>query len=406
MEFQEERGIPLPEGWKLCQDRYTVEKVLGMGGFGITYQAFDQKTGRTVAVKELYPRWYAKRDRQSGRLTAVKGKEEAFLQVRNRFTEEAQVIYSFRDRPEILKVYTQFEENGTSYYVMEFLTGESLQKRLDREGKCGWAFLREIAWPVLNSIQILHERNLIHRDISPDNIFLQKDGGVKLIDFGSVRNYARADHFTTILKDHFAPPEQYAPKSVQGPQTDIYALSATFYYALSGRLPTKSVQRQTDLAQGRKDSLIPLRLLEPSLPDFVVQAIETGMQVETYRRFPGAGQMRDALFPNRTVSGREAVRWIVCARGSKKGSVWAIRENQTLELGRGEECAVKYGVNTAGISRRHCSFYLHENGMIYVQDHHSTYGTYLNGRQIIPGRWYPVGGQDQIRAGAEEFSVR
>lgn len=403
---QEERAVPLPEGWLLGQGRFVLERVLGTGGFGITYQAYDRSAWQTVAIKELYPRGYLERNAKTGMLTETEGKQQQFKRMRQRFKEEAQVIYSFRDRPEILKVYALFDENNTSYYVMEFLTGESLQNRIEREGKCGWPFLREIAWTVLNSIRILHERNLIHRDISPDNIFLQKDGGVKLIDFGSVRNYVEADHFTTILKDHFAPPEQYVQKSAQGPQTDIYALSATFYYALSGKLPAKSVDRKSALAQGKSDSLVPLRLLEPSLPDYVTQAIEKGMHLEIHLRFTGAEQMREALFPQQTAAGRESVRWIVCTAGRKKGCTWAIRKNQTLELGRGEGCAMKYQADTAGVSRRHCSFYLHENGTVYVKDNRSTYGTYLNQRQIMPERWYPVGSRDQIRAGAEWFSVR
>lgn len=406
MEFRHEQSVPLPCGWKLNQGRYTVTKVLGMGGFGITYQAQDQGFQKQVAVKELYPRGYVKRNARNGTILPQAGKSQDFEYLRKRFREEAEVIYSFRETPEILNVYGLFDENGTSYYVMELLEGESLQKVIDREGKCSWAYLRKIAWPLLDSIQILHDRNLIHRDISPDNIFIQKNGDVKLIDFGSVRNYAEADHFTTILKEHFAPPEQAVNKSTQGPQTDIYALSATFYYALSKTLPVRSAQRGIDRAQGRGESLIPLRLLEPSLPDFVTEAIEKGMQMEIGSRFSSARLMREALFPGRSSSGEAQLRWLVCVRGIRKGGLWPFRENQILQVGREEGCAVKYGPETAGISRHHCSFFCREGGIVYVMDNRSTYGTYLNGRQILPGRWYPVSGQDRILVGTEEFSVR
>ena len=406
METGREKSVPLPEGRGLLQGRYKISGGLGAGGFGITYRALDTQVQAPVAIKELYPRPYVKRNLRTGKIEPREGKKDEFEYLRKRFREEAEVIHSFQESPEILNIYNLFDDNGTSYYAMELLEGENLQKLIRRKGKFSWHDLREIVWPLLDSIRLLHERSLIHRDISPDNIFVQKNGGIKLIDFGSVRNYAKEDHFTTILKEHFAPPEQEISKSRQGPQTDIYALSATLYYALSGVLPVKSAQRMIGLEQGDGDGLASLRLLEPSLPDYVADAVEKGMSLDFEKRFSSVQMMKEALFPGKTLSGRENLRWIACIQGQLSGGLWAIKENQSIDLGRGKNCTIKYSEKTPGISWCHCSFFYHESGKVYLKDNRSTYGTYVNGKMIIPGRWYPVDANDRIRVGMEWFSVQ
>lgn len=391
-------------GWKLYHGRYTVIKILGMGGFGITYQARDEQLHRIVAVKEFYPCTCVRRETGTGMVLPLKDKRQMFEHLQRRFREEAEIIRSFQKTPQILDVYIVFDENGTSYYAMEFLTGESMQQVLDREGRFSWARLQNVAAPVLESVQILHERELIHRDISPDNIFLLKNGDVKLIDFGSVRNYVEADHFTTILKEHFAPPEQYINKSVQGPQTDIYALCATFYYVLSGKLPSASAQRVAD--REGTDSLVPLHTHNLDIPDYVEKAINKGMKIQVSERFSSVRELREALFPAPPSNSMEHIRWLVCTEGAKKGCVWAIGKNQSITVGRGDNCIIKYASDTGGVSRNHCSFYHHESSTVFVKDNRSTYGTYLNGQRILPGRWYLVNERDRILFGAEVFSVR
>lgn len=403
--FFREKQIPLPCGSSLFQRRYIITKVLGMGGFGITYQARDTEAEALVAIKELYPAGYVRRKNRTARLEPISEKEEDFVYLKKRFQEEADLLHTFQNRPEILNIYNLFEENGTVYYAMEFLEGETLEKFLKREKYCSWTCLRKIAWPLLGSVEILHENNLIHRDISPDNIFLLNDGKVKLIDFGTARNYVEADHFTTILKEHFAPPEQEISVSRQGPQTDIYELCATFYYALSGKLPEKSSMRAARMMETEKDPLIPLQKLAPDVPVYVVNALEKGMQIKMENRFRTVFEMKQALFPEQFQHLQKKTRWVVCIYGIFRGAMWLLEENQCIDLGREPGCTIRYG-QAPGISRKHCSFFLRENGVVYIRDNRSTYGTYINERMIMPGKWYAIEERDEIRAGGEYFSVR
>ncbi|WRK55874.1 serine/threonine-protein kinase [Coprobacillaceae bacterium CR2/5/TPMF4] len=148
---------------------------------------------------------------------------------------------TFNKNKGIITVYDQFEDNGTSYIVMDYFEGETLQERLNREGKIAYEEAVEIMMPILSSLQEVHDAGIIHRDISPDNIYLTKDGEVKLLDFGAAR-YASTNmskSLSAIYKQGFAPYEQYQSSREQGPWSDVYALGATLYYMLTGNIPQK-----------------------------------------------------------------------------------------------------------------------------------------------------------------------
>ena len=211
--------------------QYYLGKVIGNGGFGITYLAWDCIEQRRVIVKELYPRQDVQRDQAGRTVIPLKGQEDYYRKLKQRFKEEAEILYSFRHEPSVMNVYRLMEDNNTVYYSMEYLSGFDLKTYMEQQGKLGWPQLSGYIRKILYTLQILHGQGLIHRDISPDNIFLTSVMDAKLIDFGSVRNYNSGQGLTTILKQVYAPVEQYFTNGAQGPWTDIYALSVTMYHA-------------------------------------------------------------------------------------------------------------------------------------------------------------------------------
>ena len=192
-------GEALPAGTILL-GRYRIDGPLGQGGFGITYVAQDLQLHRPVAIKELFPSGYVSRDRNLRTVCTCPGKEESTAHLRMRFEQEAQILMKLQGLEGLVWVSHLFSENNTAYYVMELLVGEDLSHRLRTGGVMTWPQLMPILITLMNALEQIHNTGLIHRDISPDNIFLTRDGGVRLIDFGSVRAYQGSDHFTTLIK--------------------------------------------------------------------------------------------------------------------------------------------------------------------------------------------------------------
>lgn len=404
--------VALPAEYVLHQ-RYVIEKTLGQGGFGITYRAMDKKNNRRVAVKELFPTRSVIRSTDEITVKVLSGKEADFSHMKKRFLEEAQRLYTFQESSDIVSVYHLFEENHTAYYVMEYLTGMDLNHYMKQHGKLNWNHLSVFVRMAIHALQTLHSRNLIHRDISPDNLFITEGGRLVLIDFGSVRS-CDASGFTTFLKHSFAPLEQYRENGNQGPWTDIYALCVTMYYALSGVLPPQAPMRV-------ETKETPIEQLCPGLPENVVYAIKKGMEVQPEKRFQNIRELEQTLFPG-TVSVAEELeptrapsqpmqemldpkKRLVCVGGVYKGRGIQLPAGVGVTIGRSAECQIAYPTNTAGISRRQCTVFLDRQGSIYIRDEDSAYGTYLNQTRLAPGRWYPVPKGVYIAFGQEVYQI-
>ena len=236
----------LPAGTML-QNRYAVGKVLGEGGFGITYIGLDTVLDRKVAVKEFYMSGYVNRNTTiSSTVFANTGAYgETFEKNREKFLGEARVLARFDNEEGIVGIRDFFKENNTAYIVMDFLEGETLRDYIERKGKLSAEDAFGILRPVFNSLNNVHSHNIIHRDISPDNIMLTANGKVKLLDFGAARDVSAGDmkSLSIILKPGYAPEEQYRSKGKQGPWTDVYALCATVYRCVTGVVPEESMNR-------------------------------------------------------------------------------------------------------------------------------------------------------------------
>lgn len=236
---RERAACALPCGTVL-NNKYIVGKVLGKGGFGITYLAFDRENGTRMVVKEFYPNAIICResDNATARVSS-KDKTEQFENGKERFYQEAKMVHDFSGVPGMVEVYDFFNGNNTVYFTMEYLEGSDLNRYTKKNGgKLPESEVLRILVEVCRSLREVHKKNVLHRDISPENIFICNDGSVKLIDFGAARHVftegEQSNSLSIILKMGYAPIEQYQRKGKQGPWTDIYALGATLYVCLTG----------------------------------------------------------------------------------------------------------------------------------------------------------------------------
>lgn len=242
----------------ILKDRYIIGKSIGYGGFGVTYIAWDGKLEQKVAIKEYLPGDFSTRMPGQSQIMVFDGKKgEQFKSGMKKFVEEARRIAKFQDEPGIVKVFDSFEENETAYIIMEFLDGETLTSRLKREKKIPEDEAVKMLMPIMQSLKAVHKEGILHRDIAPDNIFITKDGEVKLIDFGASRyattSFSRS--LTVIFKPGYSPIEQYRSDGNQGPYTDVYALGATLYRMITGKTPPEAMERRAKFEDKNMDIL-------------------------------------------------------------------------------------------------------------------------------------------------------
>ena len=275
----------------ILNGRYMVGRVLGQGGFGITYLAWDESLKARVAVKEYMPNEMAARVGTTVSV-AMKSRVEDFAYGLERFQEEARTLAKFMGQPNIAGVTDYFDENGTSYFVMDYIEGISFKTYIANAG--GNVSVEEalnVMIPVLRALTAVHAEGFIHRDVTPDNIYITKDGNVKLLDFGSAR-YSLGDKsksLDVVLKVGYAPKEQYTRRGRQGPYTDVYSCAACLYAAITGYLPPESLERLDH------DELVPPSQMGVEIPLYLERAILKGLAVQLENRFQTAGEFLEAL---------------------------------------------------------------------------------------------------------------
>ncbi len=270
----------------ILNGRYIVGSVLGQGGFGITYIAKDYKTGERVAIKEYLPAEFARRNGSS--IQALSGDHEAnFVYGKEQFLTEAKTLAAFIGDEHIVRIYSFFEENNTAYFAMEYVDGLALDKYMAQQGgRLSVAEANGLLLPLMESLNKVHMKGIVHRDISPDNIIVTKDGSVKLIDFGAARYSTgeKSRSLDVILKHGFAPPEQYMRRGRQGPFTDVYALAATYYYAITGKLLPDSVERM------QEDTIMLPRTLGVKISRKQEDALLKALEVNAVDRYQNMGE--------------------------------------------------------------------------------------------------------------------
>jgi serine/threonine protein kinase len=290
-ENQQKFPVALRAGTVL-NDRYIVGRVLGQGGFGITYVAFDTQLQARVAIKEYMPSDMATRVEGTTVSVMMDTRAEDFTYGAERFQEEARTLAKFIGHPNIAGVSSYFDQNDTSYFVMDYIEGVSFKSYIaNNGGKVSVDETLNVMIPVLRALTAVHAEGFIHRDVTPDNIYISKDGNVKLLDFGSAR-YSIGDKsksLDVILKVGYAPKEQYIRRGRQGPYTDVYSCAACFYAALTGYLPPESLERLD------QDTLVPVSQVLPEVPEWLDKAILKGLAVQPEDRFQSAAEFLDAI---------------------------------------------------------------------------------------------------------------
>ncbi len=281
----------LPAGSVLKQ-RYVLGRVLGDGGFGITYIGYDKALKRKVAVKEFFPNECVTRQKGDTTVTPLSGERgERYQSGLKSFQEEAQRLANLGSIEGVVNVYDVFADNGTAYIVMEYLSGDTVSQMVEKSKVLGFGKTMNIIVPVLRSLIKIHKAGIIHRDVSPQNIIRTKEGKIVLIDFGAARqnSFSMSKSVSIILKQGYAPIEQYDNKLEQNTWTDVYAVAATMYYMLTGVTP--------DFANSRllTDTLAPVSELREGLPPQLDDILRNALAVRPEDRTQTAQELLDQI---------------------------------------------------------------------------------------------------------------
>lgn len=271
--------------FSILAGKYLLGAPLGKGGFGITYIALHLPDEKIVAIKEFFPLDLAVRDTdQETVVPADPSKAVYYRTAMKSFSEEGRILYLLSDVPYIVHVKEQLQANGTTYLVMDYVSGVPLKKYMKiRQAPFSEEDALTMMRPILLALRMMHKKNILHRDISPENLMVHSDLSLTLIDFGAARTFSRDDddNLTVILKRGYAPEEQYHSNSRQGPWTDLYAVCAVLYQMLTGIRPQEASSR------AEQDQLTPISQIKGmSLSPSVCAAIEKGLQIDPLERYP------------------------------------------------------------------------------------------------------------------------
>ena len=278
---------------RVLDGRYRIGRVLGHGGFGITYLAWDDNLHLRLAIKEYFPRDSAGRAPDGVSLAIYSGQAgDQFAYGLERFLEEARALAHFDQHPGIVTVKNFFRAHGTGYCVMDYMAGITLRHYLEQQpgGRISVADALKLLMPVMDALRAVHKEGLLHRDLAPDNIYLTADGRIKLLDFGAAR-FAASEHsksLSIILKPGYAPEEQYRTRGKQGPWTDVYGLAATCYRAITGQVPPEALDRLDN------DDLVPPSRLGIAITPGQERVLLKALAVKAEQRWPDMASFQQA----------------------------------------------------------------------------------------------------------------
>ena len=299
--LQQDKYRPIPRCLRpgMClRDRYVLGRVLGEGSFGISYIAWDCLLDTVVAIKEYFPaslvsRHISEEDEDTNVYIYEKRESQKYQESLKKYLGEAKSLSAYYDLDGIVSVRDFFYANNTAYIVMGYVDGISVKEYVEKNGPIeGEKFLRMLE-PVIQSLAKVHQTGVLHRDISPDNMLLTRDEKLVLIDFGAARkeNINMTHSMTVVFKRGFSPEEQYRTRGQQGAWTDVYALCATAYYALTGKAPDESIQR---VLEDDMPSLT--EMTDVDLPMQQKRAFMKGMTVDFHHRYQTMDELYQGLY--------------------------------------------------------------------------------------------------------------
>ncbi|MDR2064925.1 MAG: protein kinase [Prevotellaceae bacterium] len=282
----------LSAGYTLFNGKYIIESVIGAGGFGITYKARQSGLNRTVAVKEFFMNGYCIRNTQAKTVILQGIAEDAFEKYRKKFVEEAQTLAALKHQ-NIVQIIDIFDENNTSYMVMPFVEGQTLQKTVEMRRTLDYKQTINYLSQISEAVSYVHTKNILHRDIKPDNIIITPDHHAILIDFGSAREFVhdKTQQHTSILTQGYAPLEQYSAISRKGAYSDIYSLGAVYYFALTGQKPIAATDRTME-------ELPEPKTLVPAIPEAVNRTVIKAMELKPENRYQTVSEFMQDLLKN------------------------------------------------------------------------------------------------------------
>ena len=376
----------------ILDDRYEVQDNIAVGGFGATYKVWDYKDKEIRALKEYFPQSISSRY-PDGRIEPTnKAHQEGFEHGKIRFIEEAEMLYHLNGLPQnginrIVRLIDYFGANDTKYYVMEYIDGHSLYDELCEETE-GLPYMQVIHYleELCDGLEELHTKHgIFHRDISPENIMLNKDGHVQLIDFGNARNLSARKGYTVVLKVAYAPLEQYTSQGVQGAFTDVYSLAATTYHLLTGCIIPKAESR-FGLGSDEPEEYAPLCEKKSEIPIQISKAIDHALELDMNNRTQSMKDFKRELGVEELIRQERLKRGIPkpyykILKGDESGTVMYLDSGKEMTIGRSMDADIHIGINEY-IGRIHCSLRFDtEEEMFYIKDF-SKNGTYVNGKAI------------------------
>lgn len=395
--------------FSLINNRYLVGRVLGKGGFGVTYIAKDIVSNNIYAIKEYMPSEYSTRCNGTQNIVPFSDNRarSIFIHGREKFVKEAGTLLKLSNNPTVVDILDYFEQNNTAYIVMEYLDGQNLRELARNSGgKIDSDFMKNVFVTVASSLMEIHRKKILHRDLSPENIIYTNDGRIKLIDFGAARSYVITQNkgMSILLKPGFAPPEQYDSQGNQGPWSDVYALCATFYTLVSGKPLVDALFRYRGEQQ---PSLISMGC---PVTKKTSDVIERGMQLDIKHRYQDFKELLDdidinaarepAKKPPTTNVSCESNRnspkttssmqfYIAAVVGNSLCNKAFIGHSDVFKIGRSSQSCQYVVSGDTNISRIHC--YLRFDGRkLYLCDA-SVNGTFLeDGTQLVKNKEYEV----------------
>lgn len=418
--------------------RYIIKKTIGSGGFGITYKAYDNYNQKNCAIKELFPRGVVTRLANGINVSSMSpDKQRVFEHGKERFLEEAEILQQLGNVKAVVNVYDFFQENGTCYFVMEYLEGINLgQLARVKGGSLPWEAVADIVSDVGNVLVQVHNMNIFHRDISPDNIFITYQGNVKLIDFGNAKNIVRVDgdRLSVVLKPGFAPLEQYSTSGPQGTFTDVYSLACTMYFILTG----KKLPDAMDRVKGVKY----VTLKQFGYPEYISVAVDKALtlkyreRTQTIQGFlsdlrlnykarkpeekitpygnkpPVDDRGKDWLqttMTSTTVQIKVAkilIPVIDVLSGRQAGMKYKLPVNTKIIIGRNEAMAHIVIKEDLYISKSHCEIFFDSMENVFYMVDHSTNGTYVEGKKLVKDNIYQVPVGSMVALGGNRCTLK
>jgi serine/threonine protein kinase len=334
----------------LGNGKYSIDKKIGAGGFGITYRAHHSQLNTVYAIKEFFPSGRCARDTQRNTVIPQGITNETYEKYKKKFIEEAQMLASL-NHPNIVKVIDVFEENNTSYIIMPFIQGNTVQQVVEQQGRMSYDYAVNFIAQLCDAVGYIHAHNILHRDIKPDNIIITPQNMTVLIDFGAARQFIQdqTQHHTTMLTPGYAPYEQYTATNHKGTYSDIYSIGATFYFMLTGQTPTDAPTRMLEAMPSPKN-------LNPEISDNVNIVILKAMNLKPADRYQQAKDLLNDLLDN-------------------------VYIDKVLTFGRHIDNDIVIS-NDQLISRNHLQIIKYSNGRFAINDLNSTNGTYVNNVRI------------------------